>query len=247
MQKKIIIFLSLINLTILNFTQQIEAQTVQQSLALADSMCQHKNYKEAERLYLQILFDEQHYTTSMLLKIIQINELKSKPNLIPYLYALNLYYAQNPSKEIWQKIQKVVDKKELKGHQITDLQYVISFYKQNKLYLSTGMILVFAVGIFYINHRKNKTKNIRSRAIFLATIVIFFLVLHNYILSYQKGIINQKSLLMNAPSAGSECLGVISAGDCLQVIDQQDVWYKVRNRKENMEGYIRKTNLLTIR
>ncbi len=222
------------------------AQEVIAKLQKADSLYLQRKYPKAEEIYRQVLFDEQQYTPAMLLKMAQLNELKQKPNFIETLYALNLYYFQLPDTRILEKIQAIAEEKHFKGYEISDLEYVASFYNQYKMILILISLLVLSGGVFYLYYRKKQGKRPLFRAMVLTLIMALFFWIHNYGLTYQKGILYQKALLMNAPSAGATCLGVISKGDCFQIIDKQDVWYKVRSKEENLEGYIRAGNFLVI-
>ncbi len=247
MQKKIKIFLLFIGLLHLNTLQSLHAQEVSQSLLLADSLYAQKKYREAEKMYLQLLLEQGQYSPAMLLKIVQLNEMKPTPHFVESLYALNLYYAQTPNHLVLQKIQEIAEKQKFKGYETTDLEYIVSFYNQYKVGLVLIILSIFIAGVLYLYHRKYQGKKPIFRAIILTVMLALFFWLHNYALTYEKGILHQQALLMNAPSAGAKCIRVVSEGDCFQIIDKQDIWYKVRYKKDDLEGFIRRTNFLVIK
>lgn len=246
MQKKNNIFLLLIILFLVNLFQGVHAQSISKELISADSLYAQKKYREAEKAYLQLLLEKQQYSPAMLLKIVQLNEMKASPHFVESLYALNLYYVQNPDNRILQRIQEIAEKQKLRGYDTTDLEYVVSFYNQHKRWIVSLIVLMFMGGIIYLYHRKSQGKKPIFRAIILTITMMLFFGIHNYILTYQKGILHQEALLMSAPSAGAKCLEVVSEGDCFQIIDKQDIWYKVRHKKDDLEGFIRQNNFLVV-
>lgn len=247
MQLKRNIFLIVLIMNTLGLITSLTAQAQEKALAEADSLFRYRKYAEAFDKYAQIWEKEKQYTPAMLLKMAFVKEDREEyPEALLYL---NQYYLRNPDPRVWQKIGELAEKYKLQGYQSNDLEYLVILYQKNQVIFNLLFLSIFLLGLANLLWRWWRGKDILYRVIVFNVLTIAYIWLFNYGMRYQKGIVRtDRVLLMNAPSAGAKLLSTSEKGNCMAILGEKDIWYKVRfwHREEWTEGYVRKNNLYLV-
>ena len=242
MRKKIAIyFLILSFLSVLSVYAQKNAIT---DFEKAEKLFQDKKYTDAYLIYSAIFNKSEQYSPQMLLKMAYIQEgLEQYPEA---LYYLNLYYNQNPSKKVLSKMEKLADTQKYEGYKIDDSRYFASLYKQYQDYITAILFVIFGAILGLMYRRKIQNRHFLYPAVLLIAILGIGFYQYNFATQEEQIIIKDDNVyLMNSPSAGSEVQSTIDKGHRLEVIDKQDIWYKIKwNDKIT---YIRDYHLLRVR
>ena len=234
-------------MNVLGLITQVEVQAQGNALAEADSLFRYRKYAESFEKYAQIWEKEKQYTPSMLLKMAFVKE--DAEEYPEALFYLNQYYLRDPDPQVWLKIGELSEKYKLQGYKNNDLEYLVILYQKYQIVFTLVFLSVFLVGLANLVWRWWQGKDILYRVIVFNVLTIAYLWLFNYGMRYQKGIVRtDRVLLMNAPSAGGKLLTTTDKGNCMEILGENDIWYKVKfmHREEWTEGYVRKNNLYLI-
>ena len=215
------------------------AQSLTYHLAKADSLFEQKRYTQSLELY-QSIFAQKQYTPAMLLKMAFIEEGLNHPSLA--LYYLNLHYQATRNEHVLSKIIDFASKEGLNGYEVSDTDRLLATYDEYHTNitgtLAAGILLVMSLIIF---QRTRKVKPVGSwiGLVFLLVLLSF----HNNFNGYRPSAIIMKpnTYVMNGPSAGASVVGIIQEGNCVKVLDKNDVWMKVK--LNNRDVYIKESNL----
>ena len=213
-------------------------------LAVADSLYEMKQYSQALPLYKALYFEEGLSTPAMLLKLAQLEEMEE--NYAYAMYFLHTYHAQQPAQEVKLKMASMAEALDFKGYYFGELDFLFRLYRQfhasaSLLLLNfSGLILLFMIWL------RVKGQELANWPILFITFLLGFLLVNNLKLYYQQGIVSAgPTLLMEAPSAGANVLGRITAGHKLLIKDKKDIWYKVG--WEGKDVYISENQILLLR
>jgi len=227
--------------------QLLYSQGLNKNLASADALYKRGNYTEAYQIYEKILLEEQHFTPAMLLKMAHIK--KGLQQYSEALYLLNLYHSHFPEQSVQNEIMDIAEEQKLVDYKINDWEYIILVYRKYKLFFHGAMLLGIFSGVFWLYYRQHHQKDSLYQSILLNLLIAAYFYVYNYALSYPKAIVrNEKVYLMEAPSAAAKIVSKTQKGNCMQIIEKNDIWYKVRwqEKDETWEGYIRESNLYLI-
>ncbi|TAD99017.1 MAG: SH3 domain-containing protein [Bacteroidetes bacterium] len=228
------------------FVQLANAQSVSQELNKADLLFGQKKYTEALPIYEKLLESQQIYSPAMLLKMAYIREGMIPSDYTTALFYLNLYYQHLPESRVLEKITELADKNKLAGYKLSDVEYLLANYKKYHFFVILSIIALFASGLAYIYFSHKKGNDVLYYAILFSLLMSVFFYVYNVGFDKKKGIVKkEKVFLMKSPSAAGELLDTVEKGNCLEIIEKQDIWYKVKwqNREETVEAYVRESGL----
>jgi len=212
-------------------------------LESADSLFAQGKYTEAFEIYEDIFHQTQRFSPKMLLKMAYVQE--ALGDYTQTLYYLNLYYLHSGDQKTLQKMEELAEAHELEGYQLTDAERFVAFYYKNFLEINIGAFVVLLLMLASIIRNRLRKFDISLPIIGLATVMVLFFYLNNYVINARRGIIsNNNSLLMAAPSAGSDLVDQVNKGHRVKILDKQDIWYKVDFGGQ--EAFIRENNVMVI-
>lgn len=225
------------------FTFSIVAAAQPATLAKADSLFAQKRYTQSLELY-QHIFDSQHYTPAMLVKMAYIQEGLNNPARA--IYYLNLYYLATRDDAAKAKIDELAAKFKLEGYEFSETDKLVSLYLQYRMPLAAALaaLAVLLVSALVFTRRKGYNPT----ALFIL-LVINLLALAAHVnmgnLKPDAIIAQPRTYIMSGPSAGASVITVARAGHRVAVLGSEDVWVKVR--WNDKVAYIKQDNLLAIR
>ena len=115
----------------------------------ADSLFNLKRYSESKILYDSIFYKENKYSNSMLLKMATIEE--SLDNYEKSIYYLELFQKNKNENKVLDKINDIVDDKNLNGVENSDKKIFINIYKKYRsnilALLRTLISIIFIVNL----------------------------------------------------------------------------------------------------
>ncbi|MBS1682186.1 MAG: hypothetical protein JST48_10770 [Bacteroidetes bacterium] len=211
----------------------------QNKLALADSLFKAKQYTQSLTAY-QSIFDEGKYTPAMLLKMAYISEGLDKIGTT--LYFLKIYSALTHDDQVIKKIEELATKYSLTGY-ANDSIPVQEWVKRSLPLLQIVLLLVICISFLILLIWKNRQKSWGVLVLILIT-VSGLIYLTDFYSTTPIITAHQHTYLMDAPSAGAHVSSIISEGNLLRQIGQEDVWLKVRW----LDGivYVKETDVLRI-
>ena len=206
----------------------------------ADSLFRSGKYTESFDIY-NTVYEQSHYTPSMLLKMAYIKE--GLGDISGALYFLNVYYNVTSNKKVLTKVGEIAQENQLTGYEFTDFDFFLNLYHRYQLQ-ALGLVLVIVFLLFariILLKRKTHQRPISSGIAFLIA-VAGFLYLLNYDLGQNKGIIiDQQTYLMAGPSGGADVVGIIERGHRVNIVGIQGIWVKII--WDNQEVYIRSSKI----
>lgn len=241
MQTRVSKFFFLLFLGIFFSPKLALSQGVTERLNEADSLFNQRRFTQALEIYEEIAEVEQQASPAMMLRMAYIYE--GLEDLSGALYYLDQYYKTTSNKKVLVKMQELADKNSLEGYETGDIDFILNFMRRFRFLLALVFVALGAL-ILAMMLRKKKKHNVFSpgltTGLVLSLSAVFYLV--NLAGSKEKAIISSaNAYLMTGPSAGSSLVEVVGEGHKVEIIDQQDVWTKIKWR--GATAYIRENQL----
>ncbi|WP_227006323.1 SH3 domain-containing protein [Rufibacter latericius] len=220
------------------------AQSSNAALTQADSLFNQHRYTQALRIYEQLLSQKRIYSPQMLLKMAYIHE--GLQQYTQSMHYLQLYYSKHPSRSVLRKMEEVGLQQHLSGYEYTDWNFFkTQFYKYYVQILELLLVgAVICVTLLLVNWSKKKPISPEAKGGFVLYLAFLF-YFANFLSLDQQGIIRYSNVpIMTAPSAGAGLVATVSLGHKVNILGEQDIWYRIE--WENQTAYIRKNNLLLL-
>ncbi|MDN3687568.1 SH3 domain-containing protein [Cyclobacterium jeungdonense] len=210
------------------------------SLQKADSLFSQKKYKEALKIYEDILYEENTYSPAMLLKMSFISEGMGEFGQASLF--LSRYYEHNPNPEVIDKIKSLTNQSRLEGYELSDQDRFLSVLVEYKMEITAFFALLLVVCLIMAFILPGK------RSVFVLPASVFLIlafVSNNFIHTSETAIVTGSPvLIMDSPSAAGNLVRRVEAGHRVTISSSQDIWYKIT--WENREAYIKKSDVSKI-
>jgi hypothetical protein len=206
----------------------------------ADSLFRIKHYTQSLDLY-QAAFNNKEYTPAMLLKMAYIQEGLGK--IGQTLYSLKLYYLATDDEQALAKTEELATKFKLSGYNVTDAG-IWPWIKKNKMKLQlalTGVVLLAAIAFFF-QRRQNQRPWLAASVLTVTSCAILYL--NNVHFHSSVIVVNDRTYLMDGPSAGAHVSTILGEGNQLESLGEHDVWLKVKWMEK--EVYVKKKSVVTV-
>ena len=208
----------------------------------ADSLFNLKKYSESKILYDSIFYKENKYSNSMLLKMATIEE--SLDNYEKSIYYLELFQKNKNENKVLDKINDIVDDKNLNGFENSDKKIFINIYKKYRSNILALLLTLISI-IFIVNLVRYFRKNVVN---FLLPFFYISSVLSLLIINIKPPsdaiVFKDYTFIMKEPSSGSDLYSILNKGDKLIVSKDLEVWYEII--LDGKKRYVRKKNVRLI-
>ena len=208
----------------------------------ADSLFNLKRYSESKILYDSIFYKENKYSNSMLLKMATIEE--SLDNYEKSIYYLELFQKNKNENKVLDKINDIVDDKNLNGFENSDKKIFINIYKKYRSNILALLLTLISI-IFIVNLVRYFRKNVIN---FLLPFFYISSVLSLLIINIKPPsdaiVFKDYTFIMKEPSSGSDLYSILNKGDKLIVSKDLEVWYEII--LDGKKRYVRKKNVRLI-
>jgi len=227
----------LICLLIIFFNSDLKSQLIK-----ADSLFNLNKYSESKVLYDSIFYKKNKYSNSMLLKMATIEE--NLGNYEKSIYYLELFQKNKNENKVLDKINNIVDNKNLNGFENSDKKIFINIYKKYRNNI-LALLLTLTSIIFIVNLVRYFRKNVVNFALPFFYISSFLSLLIINIKPPSDAIVfKDYTFIMKEPSSGSDLYSILNKGDKLIVSKDLEVWYEIILNCE--KRYVRKKNVRLI-
>ena len=208
----------------------------------ADSLFNLKRYSESKILYDSIFYKENKYSNSMLLKMATIEE--SLDNYEKSIYYLELFQKNKNENKVLDKINDIVDDKNLNGFENSDKKIFINIYKKYRSNILALLLTLISI-IFIVNLVRYFRKNVINFILpFFYISSLLSLLIINIKPPSDAIVFKDYTFIMKEPSSGSDLYSILNKGDKLIVSKDLEVWYEIiLNGKKR---YVRKKNVRLI-
>ena len=208
----------------------------------ADSLFNLKRYSESKILYDSIFYKENKYSNSMLLKMATIEE--SLDNYEKSIYYLELFQKNKNENKVLDKINDIVDDKNLNGFENSDKKIFINIYKKYRSNILALLLTLISI-IFIVNLIRYFRKNVINFILpFFYISSVLSLLIINIKPPSDAIVFKDYTFIMKEPSSGSDLYSILNKGDKLIVSKDLEVWYEIiLNGKKR---YVRKKNVRLI-
>ena len=208
----------------------------------ADSLFNLKRYSESKILYDSIFYKENKYSNSMLLKMATIEE--SLDNYEKSIYYLELFQKNKNENKVLDKINDIVDDKNLNGFENSDKKIFINIYKKYRSNILALLLTLISI-IFIVNLVRYFRKNVINFILpFFYISSVLSLLIINITPPSDAIVFKDYTFIMKEPSSGSDLYSILNKGDKLIVSKDLEVWYEIiLNGKKR---YVRKKNVRLI-
>ncbi len=222
---------------IIFFNSDLKSQLIK-----ADSLFNLNKYSESKVLYDSIFYKKNKYSNSMLLKMATIEE--NLGNYEKSIYYLELFQKNKNENKVLDKINNIVDNKNLNGFENSDKKIFINIYKKYKNNI-LALLLTLTSIIFIVNLVRYFRKNVVNFALPFFYISSFLSLLIINIKPPSDAIVfKDYTFIMKEPSSGSDLYSILNKGDKLIVSKDLEVWYEIILNGE--KRYVRKKNVRLI-
>ena len=208
----------------------------------ADSLFNLKKYSESKILYDSIFYKENKYSNSMLLKMATIEE--SLDNYEKSIYYLELFQKNKNESKVLDKINNIVDNKNLNGFENSDKKVLINIYKKYRNNI-LALLLTLSSIIFIMNLVRYFRKKVANFMLpFFYILSVLSLLMINIKPPSDAIVFKDYTFIMKEPSSGSDLYSILNKGDKLIVSKDLKVWYEIILNGERR--YVRKKNVRLI-
>ena len=208
----------------------------------ADSLFNLKRYSESKILYDSIFYKENKYSNSMLLKMATIEE--SLDNYEKSIYYLELFQKNKNENKVLDKINDIVDDKNLNGFENSDKKIFINIYKKYRSNILALLLTLISI-IFIVNLVRYFRKNIINFVLpFFYISSLLSLLIINIKPPSDAIVFKDYTFIMKEPSSGSDLYSILNKGDKLIVSKDLEVWYEII--LDGKKRYVRKKNVRLI-
>ncbi len=222
---------------IIFFNSDLKSQLIK-----ADSLFNLNKYSESKVLYDSIFYKKNKYSNSMLLKMATIEE--NLGNYEKSIYYLELFQKNKNENKVLDKINNIVDNKNLNGFENSDKKIFINIYKKYRNNI-LALLLTLTSIIFIVNLVRYFRKNVVNFALPFFYISSFLSLLIINIKPPSDAIVFKNyTFIMKEPSSGSDLYSILNKGDKLIVSKDLKVWYEIILNGE--KRYVRKKNVRLI-
>jgi len=222
---------------IIFFNSDLKSQLIK-----ADSLFNLNKYSESKVLYDSIFYKKNKYSNSMLLKMATIEE--NLGNYEKSIYYLELFQKNKNENKVLDKINNIVDNKNLNGFENSDKKIFINIYKKYRNNI-LALLLTLTSIIFIVNLVRYFRKNLVNFVIPFFYISSFLSLLIINIKPPSDAIVfKDYTFIMKEPSSGSDLYSILNKGDKLIVSKDLEVWYEIILNGE--KRYVRKKNVRLI-
>ncbi|NIJ54177.1 SH3 domain-containing protein [Dyadobacter arcticus] len=213
-------------------------------LKTADSLFAMAKYPESLILYKKNFNREEKNSQSVLLKLAFLAEKTN--NYTDCLYYLSKLALINPSRRLFEKMDKLAEEQNLTGYEFDDYNYFIIFYRRYGDYIP---ILLLTLGTYIVVIMVTKARRrepiLQVHKVSIVVYLLLLLAILNVPSLYQTCIIvNENTFLRNEPSSASSVVEQIGKGHKLIIVGSVDHWNRVL--WNNRIVYIRKSDLWNI-
>ena len=222
---------------IIFFNSDLKSQLIK-----ADSLFNLNKYSESKVLYDSIFYKKNKYSNSMLLKMATIEE--NLGNYEKSIYYLELFQKNKNENKVLDKINNIVDNKNLNGFENSDKKIFINIYKKYRNNI-LALLLTLTSIIFIVNLVRYFRKNVVNFVLPFFYISSFLSLLIINIKPPSDAIVfKDYTFIMKEPSSGSDLYSILNKGDKLIVSKDLEVWYEIILNGE--KRYVRKKNIRLI-
>ena len=208
----------------------------------ADSLFNLKRYSESKILYDSIFYKENKYSNSMLLKMATIEE--SLDNYEKSIYYLELFQKNKNENKVLDKINDIVDDKNLNGFENSDKKIFINIYKKYRSNILALLLTLISI-IFIVNLVRYFRKNVINFILpFFYISSVLSLLIINIKPPSDAIVFKDYTFIMKEPSSGSDLYSIFNKGDKLIVSKDLEVWYEII--LDGKKRYVRKKNVRLI-
>ena len=208
----------------------------------ADSLFNLKRYSESKILYDSIFYKENKYSNSMLLKMATIEE--SLDNYEKSIYYLELFQKNKNENKVLDKINDIVDDKNLNGFENSDKKIFINIYKKYRSNILALLLTLISI-IFIVNLVRYFRKNVINFILpFFYISSLLSLLIINIKPPSDAIVFKDYTFIMKEPSSGSDLYSILNKGDKLIVSKDLEVWYEII--LDGKKRYVRKKNVRLI-
>ena len=224
------------------FTSSFFCENSYSSTQKSDSLFNLKKYSESKILYDSIFYKENKYSNSMLLKMATIEE--SLDNYEKSIYYLELFQKNKNENKVLDKINDIVDDKNLNGFENSDKKIFINIYKKYRSNILALLLTLISI-IFIVNLVRYFRKNVINFILpFFYISSVLSLLIINIKPPSDAIVFKDYTFIMKEPSSGSDLYSILNKGDKLIVSKDLEVWYEIiLNGKKR---YVRKKNVRLI-
>lgn len=216
----------------------------QKELKMADSLFAIARYTEAQNLYKKNFSLTEKNSQALLLKLAFLAEKTN--NYTDCLFFLSKLALVQPSRHLFEKMDKLAKEQNLTGYEFDDYNYFIIFYRKYGDYIP---ILLLTLGTYIVVIMVTKTRRKEPiLQIHKVSIIVYLLALLgilNVPSLYQTCIIvNENTFLRDEPSSAAGVVDKVGKGHKLTIIGSVDHWDRVI--WNNRIVYVRKSDLWNI-
>jgi hypothetical protein len=165
---------------------------------------------------------------------------EQKENYAQALFYLNLYALTTHDTDAMPVIEQLASRYRLLGYEHNDFEWLQMKYRQYFRYILLGVLALWASVLLYWLYAWSRGYEVllRYKVIWGVTLVVWGLIF-NFYQDNKLGIIaTDQVYVMDAPSAGGRTIKVVNQGHRIPILEEVDIWYKIR--WQGKPAYIRK-------
>lgn len=177
----------------------------------------------------------------MLLKMAYIQEGLGK--IGQTLYYLKLYHEATEDEQALRKMEELAAKFRLSGYESNDASRVQQWISKKISVVLVGLAAILLVTSYSLYKRNSSQRPwLALGIIILASASALYL--NNFYAVKSVIVNNDNTYLMQGPSSGAPVAGILAEGNQLQLLGQNDVWFKVKWMDKT--AYVKKSAVLTV-
>lgn len=213
-------------------------------LKIADSLFAMGKYPEASLLYKKNFSEDKKNNQGMLLKLAFLAERTN--NYTDCLYYLSKLAIANPSRRLFEKMDKIAEEQGLTGYEFDDYNYFIIFYRRYGDYVPVFLLTlgIYIVAIMVTKARRREPVLQIHKVSIVVYLLVLLAILNAPSLYKTCIIVNENTFLRDEPSSAAQVVERVGKGHKLTILGSVDHWDRVI--WNNQIVYIRQSDLRNI-
>ncbi len=207
-------------------------------LAKADSLFTIRQFRESAAAYRE-LFAAGFQSPASTLRAAYLAEAAGRRDeTLLYLYR---FYQLTDDQAAFDKLANLAEQYGLEGYDRTDREYLahqLSTIAPVTTQVTTAL-LVLGLATLYHLRRKNITRGRTTLAFTVMTLAAVLFAANNLMDPAQRAVVrNPRAITFDGPSAAADRKGLLTQGDLVEVLGDEDAWIRIRFRGKI--SYVRK-------
>jgi len=210
----------------------LQARNSDGLLHQADSLFNARQFRESAQAYRELFASGQQSAAAILRAAYLAEAAGRRDETLLYLYR---YYHLTKDEAAYDKLSALAEQYGLQGYEQSDADYLRHQFAEigPQIQAVLASLILLALAVLFNLRRRNIMKGRYALAFTSLVLSALLFASLNLLSPPSKAIVtNDRAIVFEGPSAAADRNGLLSQGEMVEVIGQEDIWLKIRYREK---------------